>query len=135
MRFPYIARQPAVGPPGLAPLLPVRLGDTPPVDVEGLLDTGATVNVLPRSVGDALGLDWDSLPTPITLGGNLARVPARAVVLTARVGPYPSVRLAFAWADTDAVPVLLGQVNFFLEFDVCFYRSAAAFEVRPRGGL
>ncbi len=28
--------------------------------------------------------------------------------------------------------VLLGQVNFFLEFDACFYRSHLAFEIRPR---
>jgi hypothetical protein len=48
------------------------------------------------------------------------------------VGGFPAVRLAFAWAQTDAVPVALGQVNFFMEFDVCFYRSRSSFEVRPK---
>ena len=32
----------------------------------------------------------------------------------------------------DAVPLLLGQTNFFDEFDVCFFRSRAEFEVRPK---
>ena len=40
--------------------------------------------------------------------------------------------MAFAWAQSDAVGIILGQVNFFLEFDVCFFRSRASFEVRPK---
>jgi hypothetical protein len=31
------------------------------------------------------------------------------------------------------VAMILGQVNFFMEFDVCFFRSQAAFEVTPKG--
>ena len=65
------------------------------------------------------------------LSGNLASVEARIVVLSAVVGSFAPVRLAFAWAHTDAVSVILGQVNFFLEFDVCFFRSRSVFEVRP----
>ena len=29
-------------------------------------------------------------------------------------------------------PLLLGQVNFFMEFDVCLFRSGGSFEVRPK---
>ncbi|WP_315791508.1 hypothetical protein [Fischerella sp. JS2] len=29
-------------------------------------------------------------------------------------------------------PLILGHMNFFAEFDVCFYRADLAFEVRPR---
>jgi hypothetical protein len=39
---------------------------------------------------------------------------------------------AFAWTRDDALPVLLGQVNFSQEFDVCFLRAQAFFEVRMR---
>ena len=56
----------------------------------------------------------------------------RVVVLSAVVGSFPPVRLAFAWAKTDAVSIILGQVNFFLEFDICFFRSQGVFEVRPK---
>jgi hypothetical protein len=78
-----------------------------------------------------LGLDWSQQTRSVALSGNLASVEARVVVLSA-VGSFPSVRLAFVWAQTDAVSVILGQVNFFLEFDVCFYRSRGVFDVRPK---
>ncbi len=78
------------------------------------------------------GFDWAQETRSVALSGNLASVAARVVVLTAVVASFPPVRLAFAWAQTDAVSVILGQVNFFLEFDVCFFRSQGVFEVRPK---
>ena len=46
-----------------------------------------------------------------------------------QVDPTRFVRLAFAWVNSDSIPVILGQINFFLEFDVCFYRSKGMFDV------
>jgi hypothetical protein len=97
----------------------------------GLVDGGAAVNVLPYALGSQLGFDWDQETRAIALSANLAAVEARVVVLSAVIGHFPPVRLAFAWARTDAIPVILGQVNFFLEFDICFFRSRGVFEVRP----
>ncbi len=31
----------------------------------------------------------------------------------------------------DDIPLILGQTNFFMEFDVCFYRSKLEFEIKP----
>lgn len=131
--YPFVVRDPGLGAASLAPLLPMTLIGPNAVPVSGLLDTGATVNVLPYSVGERLGVVWDQQTTPVTLTGNLAACEARALVVTAQVGKFPPVRLVFAWARTEAVPVLLGQVNFFMEFDVCFFRSRSLFEIRPRG--
>jgi hypothetical protein len=66
------------------------------------------------------------------LTSNLANYEARGVFLTAVVGDFAPVRLAFAWTNAEAVPLLLRQVNFFMEFEVCFYRAQKAFEVRPK---
>ena len=30
------------------------------------------------------------------------------------------------------IPIILGQLNFFMEFDVCFYGSQLAFELSPK---
>lgn len=114
-------------------MLPLTLAAANTAPVVGLLDTGAMVNVLPYSVGVQLGADWDQLTTTIQLTGNLAAVEARALVVSGTVATFPPVRLAFAWAKTDAIPILLGLVNFFLEFDVCFFRSQGEFELRPKG--
>jgi hypothetical protein len=85
-----------------------------------LLDTGASINVLPYSVGIQLGAVWEDLNTSVQLAGNVAPVEARGLVLSAQIGTFAPVRLVFAWSLTDDVPLLLGRMNFFLEFDVCF---------------
>ncbi|HID51293.1 MAG TPA: hypothetical protein EYP41_04545 [Anaerolineae bacterium] len=51
--------------------------------------------------------------------------------MTAQVDEFSPVRLAFAWVKSDNVPLILGQTNFFMEFDVCFYRSKMTFEINP----
>lgn len=100
--------------------------------VAGLLDTGSTVNVLPFSAGLQLGLLWEEQTTRVQLTGTLSRLPSRGVVLTGAVDAFPPVDLVFAWTQSEDVPVLFGQVNFFMEFDVCFFRSLSMFEVSPK---
>jgi hypothetical protein len=131
-QFPYVPRDPSLGSASLAPMLPLTLIGRQSLATTGLVDSGAAINVLPHALGVQLGFDWDQETRSVELSGNLAAVEARVVVLSAVVGSFPPVRLAFAWAQTDAVSVILGQVNFFLEFDVCFFRSLALFEVRPK---
>jgi hypothetical protein len=131
-QFPYAPRDPSLGNASLAPMLPLTLIGSSSVTISGLVDSGAAVNVLPYALGVQLGFDWDQQTGSVELSGNLAAVEARVVVLAAVVGSFSPVRLAFAWAQTDSVSVILGQVNFFMEFDVCFFRSRGVFEVRPR---
>ena len=54
--------------------------------------------------------------------------------LTASVGGFPPVSLVFAWTQVVSVPLILGQLSFFLEFDVCFFRKRAVFEIARKGG-
>lgn len=124
-RFPYRPFVTKDGSSGPAPLVPVRLGVAAPV--LGLLDTGATVSVLPYSLGIALGLDWNGPHPPLRLGGNLAARPAKGVTVLAEVAPFAPVRLAFAWSASDDAPLLLGRTNFFAEFDACFYQTGGEF--------
>lgn len=131
-QFPYVARDSSLGAASLAPMLPLTLRTSTAASVSGLVDSGAAINVLPFSVGVQLGFDWQKETRVVELSGNLAAVEARVVVVTAKVGRFPEVRLAFGWAQTDSVSVFLGQVNFFLEFDVCFFRARSLFEVRPK---
>ena len=122
----------AIGPGGPA-MLPLRLsyvGRT--LVADGLVDSGASVNLLPLALGQQLGLDWDRLPDGGPLGGALSNVNTRAVVFTAEVGTFPRVRLAFLWAHAPLPRLILGQFNFFLEFDVCLYATRGQFTVAPR---
>ncbi|MCY2963665.1 MAG: hypothetical protein NT069_08460 [Planctomycetota bacterium] len=131
-QFPFVSRDPSLGTASLTPMLPLILIGRQNVATPGLVDSGAAINVLPYALGIQLGLDWDQQTKKVELSGNLAAVEARVVVLSVTFGTFAPVRLAFAWAKTDSVPVILGQVNFFLEFDVCFFRSRSQFEIRPK---
>jgi len=131
-QFPYILRDPAERQVSLAPRLPFRLATSHAEDVLALVDSGAALNGLPYSAGTRSGLNWASEKFIIQLTGNLSMVEAKAVVVPALIADFPVVRLAFGWVKTDDMSVILGQVNFFQEFDVCFFRSREVFEVRPR---
>lgn len=85
--------------------------------------------MIPYSVGIRIGAEWSKQTMALVLAGNLENRESRAILLNVEIEPFPPVELAFAWASTDSVPVLFGQVNFFREFDVCLFGSQARFEI------
>ncbi|MGK7925874.1 MAG: aspartyl protease family protein [Spirulina sp.] len=132
-RFSYKIIDRDLGMVDRMPYLPLTLNlNDRSSNVEGLLDTGASVNVLPYELGRELGLIWEDETLSVLLAGNLAQFEARAVVVNVRVSSFPTVDLAFAWTQATNVPLILGQANFFFEFDVCFFRGRSEFEIRPK---
>lgn len=132
-RYAFTERVDTLGRSVIMPYLPVRLslGDRV-IDVMALLDTGASVNVLPYEIGLQLGAVWDNQTVAIPLSGNLAQSESRGLVVSAAIAQFPPVLLGFAWTTSREVPVIFGHMNFFAEFNVCFYRHELAFEVCPR---
>lgn len=93
--FPFVDANPNLPGSSLIPILPLTLSHQGQhFSVTGMLDTGASINVLPYNLGLELGLIWEDQHHPITLAGNLAQIPARGVVITATVASFPPVRLA-----------------------------------------
>ena len=131
-QFPYTMRDPVAGSSSLTPMLPLVLSHQASIAASGLLDSGAMVNVLPFYLGIQLGYKWEEQTSFVRLSGNLAQSETRVVALQAQIADFAPVRLVFAWTQSDSVPVILGQVNFFQEFDVCFFRSREVFEVQPK---
>ena len=133
VRFTFTEVDPKLGALSTLPYLPIILTyQSKSIRVSGLLDTGSSVNVLPYEMGLSLGAVWERQTLSIPLGGSLARFEARALVLTANVDEFSTVDLAFAWTQDRNAPLILGHMNFLLEFDVCFYRSELAFEISPK---
>jgi hypothetical protein len=132
-RYPFIPSDAALGEASFRPYLPLTLSyQKGSVTASGLLDTGATVNVLPHLLGVELGYEWERQTTALSLTGNLAQYEARVVLVQAIVGQFEPVPLVFAWTQAANVPLILGQVNFFMEFNVCLYRSQLQFEITPK---
>ena len=106
------------------PRLPISLHrEERVVETVGLVDSGATINVLPYEFGFQLGGIWNDRRAVIQLAGNLNNQPTMPFSTTAHIGDFPPAELALTWVKSSNVPLILGQTNFFLEFDVCFYRS------------
>jgi hypothetical protein len=127
-RYSFSEQTNELGEKNLVPMLPLSLQfQNQSIQEWGLLDTGATVNVLPYRMGLALGLRKGNSKTPVQLGGILARVPAFGVLLTATIDEFPPVKLVFAWTEAENLPLILGRMNFFKVFDVCFYGAQDRF--------
>lgn len=134
MRFRYSTTDPTHDESDSLPWLPLvlRVG-TRTVEAVGLVDSGATVNVLPFELGMQRGAVWDDRKAVLHLSGSLGSQPAVPVFAMAEMDGLPATRLAFAWTKQSGVPFILAQTNFFMEFDVCFFRSNMEFESRNLG--
>ena len=132
-RFAFTERTNRAGGSLVLPYLPIALsyGDRS-VEVTALLDTGASVNVLPYEVGLQLGAVWEEQTVMMPLSGNLGTSEARGLIIYGAVASFLPILLAFAWSESNDLPVILGHMNFFAEFNVCFYRPELVFELCPR---
>jgi hypothetical protein len=129
-RFSFTERIDSLGRSSVMPYLPITLSNgSNSIEVMALLDTGASVNVLPYEIGLQLGLIWEQQTVAIQLSGNLAHNEARGLVLSGTVAQFSPILLAFAWTRSTDVPIILGHLNFFAEFNVCFFRHELAFEI------
>jgi len=129
-RFSFTERIDSLGRSSVMPYLPITLSNgSNSIEVMALLDTGASVNVLPYEIGLQLGLIWEQQTVAIQLSGNLAHNEARGLVLSGTVALFSPILLAFAWTRSTDVPIILGHLNFFAEFNVCFFRHELAFEI------
>ena len=128
LRFPFIQR-------GLAPMsmMPIQLSrDSSSTNAMALVDSGATMNVLPYELGLELGAIWEAQDIAVRLGGSFGGDEAKLPALNATVGAFESVELIFAWTRKPNTPLILGQVNFFREFNVFFFGGDLIFEVAKR---
>src|SRR5688572_1633365 len=82
------------------PFLPLRLQyQRKIISVNGLVDTGSSLNVLPFEAGLELGLHWPDQANWLQSAGNLGNYRAIEVELVAWVGYFPAFAIAFAWTE------------------------------------
>ena len=95
-RYYFVPKRDEFGVIADVPFLPLTLTYRDiSVEVMGLLDTGASVNVLPYNVGLELGAVWEEQTFYVTLGGNLATAEARGLLVLATVGEFEAVEDRF----------------------------------------
>lgn len=130
-RFSEVRNQ--LGEVALRPLLPLTIFyESRSIEAVGLVDSGSDLNILPHRFGLSLGLNWQEYEILPPLSGALGQFETRAVVLLVEVRPFADVSLAFGWSASDDPPLILGQVNFFAQYNICFFRGQNMFEVQPK---
>ena len=135
-RYSFTERRDSLGRSVIMPYLPLVLTlRNRSLEVMALLDTGTSVNVLPYEIGLQLGAVWENQTLSMPLTGNLARSDSRGLVVSGTIAPFSPVLLGCAWAEMRDMPVILGHMNFFAEFNVCFYRHELAFEICPKASM
>lgn len=126
-KFRYVARQHIP-----MPYVPIRLfNNNFLIQAVALVDTGSSTNVLPYQLGIDLGFVWDDTKATIPLGGNVNSL-AIPISISAIIGFLDPVELIFAWSSNDIPPLILGQIDFFTEYRVCFYQDLGYFEITAR---
>ncbi len=133
VRFTYLDRYASGHPADLKPYLPLKLrSSVAEQDVVALVDSGAGISMMPYSVGLQLGGDWNALAHSMPVRGGAGPVSGKLFSAEGIVAGLPAVSLIFSWVATDDWPMILGQINFFHEFDILFSRSKSFFELTPR---
>ncbi len=135
MKFNYT--RPAMLPPimpGL-PLVPLNHYHAGyDITYPALVDSGATLSILPYDMGLELELVWKEQTHPVTLGGIYKEMEAFMVLVRGEISGLPPTALVFAWVNKshDEVRLIVGQTNFFQRFKVTFEAYSETFDISPK---
>ena len=104
------------------------------VTVSALVDSGATISILPYDVGCQLGFVWEERTIPIHLGGPLNGIPAVAVLVDGHISGLPETSLVMAWVAETQHPIrpILGQLNFFQHYKITFEGYTNRFDISTK---
>ena len=87
------------------------------------VDSGADVSLIPKSVGDALGFEIGKADEITEIKGIGERgVPIIIKKIKIKIGEK-LFETRVAWALIEEVPLLLGRVDIFNLFDICFNKN------------
>ena len=93
------------------------------------IDSGADITLIPRSVGELLGLGVGGEEIKEMGGVGGSKVPTILKTLKVRIGEF-EFPIKIAWALVEDVPPLLGRVDVFDKFEVTFKQKQKVTEFK-----
>jgi hypothetical protein len=117
----------------ILPMLKIRLShDTKTVQLDALVDSGATVSLFNRVVAEKLGIDYQSglKQQYFGISGHDVDTYFHKVKLQI-VGADESLNIAVGFTDSLGVGALLGQADFFQAYKITFERYKERMEIKP----
>ena len=95
------------------------------------IDSGADITLIPKAMGESLGLRFDEKEIREIRGIGAARVPIIIRKVWLKIGGH-EIEARIAWALEEGIPPLLGRVDIFNKFDVRFREEDRVIEFVPR---
>lgn len=95
------------------------------------IDSGADITLIPRALGEILGLELAESEIREIRGVGSARVPMIVRKVWLKIGEH-EFEARIAWALEEGVPPLLGRLDIFNRFDVHFKEQDRIIEFAPR---
>lgn len=114
------------------PLIPVTIfGFTASATISALVDSGSEATMFDAELANGLGIDISKHPTGVVsgVGGERAAFVAPVRIAIDRFGEAFTCRAVFV--QNLPIPGLLGQDDFFRNFDVRFEKRVNKFYLKP----
>jgi len=117
----------------LRPIAEVYFEDTEGRKIRALMyiDSGADISLIPKALGESLGLEVQEEETKEITGVGNARVPVIIKKVKIRIGNV-EFKARVAWALEEGVPPLLGRLDVFERFNINFREKDKIIEFRRK---
>lgn len=113
------------------PIIPALLiGPKQSLNFSFVLDSGADISMIPRSVGKALGLSAAGAPRGECKGIGKGLVAYHLCMVRIRF-QHIEIPVRVAWSTLDASPLLLGRLDVFDQLDIEFRQHINAILLKP----
>jgi hypothetical protein len=94
------------------------------------IDSGADITLIPRALGESLGLQFDEKEIEEIKGVGAATVPIIIRKMWLKLGKH-EFEARIAWALEENVPPLLGRLDIFNRFEVRFKEKEKVVQFMP----
>jgi hypothetical protein len=117
----------------LRPVAKIQFKDTDgnPIDCSMYIDSGADITLIPKSLGEILGLKLEEENIIEISGVGSTKVPMIIRTLSMIIGEH-EIQARVAWALEEDVPPLLGRLDIFDKFDIEFKEAEEIIVFNPR---
>jgi len=117
----------------LRPIAEVYFEDAGGREIRTLMyiDSGADISLIPKALGETLGLELEKEDIKEITGVGNARIPVIIKKVKMRIGNV-EFEARVAWALEEGVPPLLGRLNVFDRFDINFREGDKIIEFRRK---
>jgi len=116
------------------PSIPVAIKGTESIDVVGLLDSGADISAIPKSIAEIIGLDLSGKRSNADgIGGKVEAIDSKVYINIKKGHENYNFQIPVKVILADNIPIILGREGFFNKFIIYFDQSELKVTLKWKG--